>query len=168
MNNYDDTRVWAWDHDLAFALYCIGMPTEDIAAQMGISQRMIQHQAKADRWEDRADKVAVERALRIDKKQSEEQKQIRSLECAYARRLFGLAEQELRAYKTTKPTLLDIGRIIDLASRLGRLGSGLPLNQVDISVTHDISERMNEALEKAYGPKPIDIDPAKELPPTDP
>src|ERR1700677_4643287 len=138
MNESDETRVGEWDHDLAFALYCMGIPTADIAAQIGISQRMIQHQAKIDKWEDRAEKVAIERSLRIGAKASKEQDFVRTAECSYARRLFGLAEQELRAYKTTKPSLLDITRILELASRLGRLGSGLPLYPVEIFVTHDL------------------------------
>ncbi len=164
--NGDSAKVWFWDHDLGFALYCLGIPTDEIGTQLGISGRMIRLQAKNDDWEARAEKVNLERALRTGQKASKEQEFIRSRECAYARRLLGMAESEIRQWKPGKATLLDITRLLELASRLGRLGSGLPLMPVELTVEHDISERMQAALDKAYAeePKTFDVSPAQELP----
>jgi hypothetical protein len=37
---------------------------------------------------------------------------------------------------------------------LGRLGSGLPLNQVEVSQTYDLGEHLMAAIDRAYGDSP--------------
>lgn len=164
MSESESMAVWSWDHDTGFALYCLGIPTDDIGAACGVSGQAIRQCAAKEDWETRAEKVAVARAARITKGNSTEQQFVRGVECQYARRLFGLAEQELRLYKPGKATLLDITRLLDLASRLGRLGSGLPLNQVEVTQTYDLGENLMAAIERAYAPQPK---PAITLPPNE-
>ena len=159
-SNGDSAKARSWNHDTGFALYCLGISTDEIGAQVGVSGRMIRQRAQRDGWQARADKVQTERASRVGAKASKEQEFIRAQECQYARRLMGLAEQILRTIKTADATILDLTRILDLASRLGRLGSGLPLNQVEVTQHFDLGEHLLAAIERAYSTpeqKPIDV-----------
>jgi hypothetical protein len=154
-------EIKEWDHESAFALYCLDLPTEEIGASVGVSGRQVRYVAEAEKWEERREKWQAARAERFTKNTSKEQEFIRQTECSYARRLFGMAEAEIRQWKPGKATLLDITRLLDLASRLGRLGSGLPLNQVEVSQTYDLGEHLMAAIERAYGDaaKTLDVAP---------
>jgi hypothetical protein len=147
-------EIKEWDHDQAYALYCLGLPTEEIGVAVGVTGRAIRYVAQADKWEERREKWQQARAERFTKHISKEQEFIRQTECSYARRLFGMAEMEIRLWKPGKATLLDMTRLLDVASRLGRLGSGLPLNQVEVTQTYDLGENLMQAIERAYSDAP--------------
>ena len=158
-----------WDSHVGFALYCFGLNYEEIGDKSGVSSRTVCHRADKDGWNEKKAVVLAGRAERLRMDVSKEQQFIRAQECRYARQLFGLAEIMIRRVKIEKPTVRDLCQLMLCASQLGRLGSGLPLVPVDIQQTHDLSAELEAALERAYShdpPKPIDIAPALELPPS--
>jgi hypothetical protein len=157
-----------WDSHVGFALYCFGLNYEEIGDKSGVSSRTVCHRADKDGWNEKKAVVLAGRAERLSMDVSKEQQFIRAQECRYARQLFGLAEIMIRRVKVEKPTVRDICQLMLCASRLGRLGSGLPLVPVEIHQTHDLSAELEAALTKAYSepePKAIDVSPAQELPP---
>jgi hypothetical protein len=126
--------------------------------------------ADKDGWQAKREIVLLERAKRVGVHASKEQEFIRAQECELARRLMGLGWEILRTIKPGKASVTDLCRVLDLASRLGRLGSGLPLTPMELTVRPDLSEEWKEALRRVYGdgPEPAkveDVEPAKELPP---
>ena len=149
----NDEIATAADWSLAFGLFLLGLTQQEIADQVGCSQASVSRRIADEDWPAKRDLVTTERAIRIGTKISKEQEFIRAQECQYARRLMGLAEQMLRTVSTKDATLLDLTRVLDMASRLGRLGSGLPLNQVEVTQTYDLGENLLAAIERAYGPQ---------------
>lgn len=141
------------DPFLAFALYLTGLTQGEIAEQMGCSRQYVSKICVDNDWAGQREMVMRERIERVTGKISKEQEFIRAQECQYARRLMGLAEQMMRTVSTKDATLLDLTRVLDMASHLGRLGSGLPLNQVEVTQTYDLGDNLMQAIERAYGPQ---------------
>jgi hypothetical protein len=96
---------------------------------------------------------------------SNEQRQIRAIECEYGRKLFGVAETLLRELRGKPPKWSDLVRVLELASKMSRLGASLPLNQVEVTQTMDLSANLLAMAERAYNqkPEPIEIAPPKQL-----
>ena len=153
------------DPFLAFALFLTGMTQREIATQMGCSQQYVSKMCVDNDWVGQREMVMRERIGRVTGMVSKEQEFLRAQECQYARRLMGLAEQMLRTVSTKDATLLDLTRVLDMASRLGRLGSGLPLNQVEVTQTYDLGEHLMAAIERAYAPQVKAPAPTIDLPP---
>jgi hypothetical protein len=163
-----------WDADLGFHLYCVGLNFAEIGHKFGISGRTVCHRADVDGWDAKREIVVLERAKRVGMAGSKEQEFVRSQECDLARKLLGLGHQMLRDmdkhWQSSKTPVADLCKVLDLASRLGRLGSGLPLMPVEIHGFFDLTENLEKSLQRAYGVKeevnePIDVSPAQELPP---
>jgi hypothetical protein len=157
-----------WDGDLGFHLYCVGLNFAEIGHKFGVSARTVCHRADVEGWDAKREIVLLERAKRVGMAASKEQEFIRAQECDLARKLLGMGHELLRKIKIESATVSDLCRVLELASRLGRLGSGLPLMPVELHATMDLSESLQQALDRAYPPepKPIDIEPPKELPPS--
>lgn len=143
-----------WDTDLAFLMFVAGMSQDELSKRFKVSASAVCLRAQADGWESKRDAVLSDRAKFLTKDVSSEQKFIRGQECRYARQLMGLAEQAIQKLKLNKPTVGDVKDLIELASKLGRLGSGLPLNQVEISTTFDLGENLLKQIERAYSQTP--------------
>ena len=150
----DELKVYAWDENLAFSLFCIGLNCTEIADQVGICARQVERVAKTEDWTARRNQVQKELAVRTGCKVGKEQEFVRGVESQYGRKLLGLAETELRQWKPGKATLLDIQRLIELGTTLLRRGAGMPLNSVEITQTYDIGEGLQSALERAYAGHP--------------
>jgi hypothetical protein len=85
---------------------------------------------------------------------SKEQEFIRAQERHLARQLMGLGRKMLRKIKVESANVSDLCRVVKLASRLGRLGSGLPLVPVEETRQLDLNESLMTAIDRAYGPEP--------------
>lgn len=151
------------DRQLAFMLYVVGFNETELARKMGVSQQRVSQIARSNDWQAQRDMVLQERARKVGISASQEQEFIRSQEIHFARRLMGMAEQVMQSINLSKATIADLTKLVDLASRLGRLGSGLPLQPVELSVTHDISEDVRRMLDRAYGDSPAPLGDAKPI-----
>jgi hypothetical protein len=148
-----------WDSDFGFLLYALGWTCAEIARKFKISGDAVEHACEQDDWDGKRVLYLAERAKVIGANCSKEQQFFRAEECRMARQLLGLGVEMLATMKVEGASPADVCRVLDLASRLGRLGSGLPLNQVEVSQTYDLGENLMQAIERAYSsePKPIDV-----------
>jgi hypothetical protein len=157
-----------FDSHLGMALYCLGLTNDEIADACGVTHQRVSQVCALDDWPKLRAIALEQRAKKIGKTAVNEQQFIRGLECDYARRLFGVAEIILRNLNLAGATIQDLVRVLDLASRLGRLGSGLPLNQVEVTQTYDLGENLMAAIERAYGTEAKAITLPSESPPPPP
>jgi hypothetical protein len=144
-----------WDSDLGFLLYSVGLTQVEIGKRLDIDPSTVSRVCTTERWDDKLEVVLRERAVLLGPKASKEQEFIRTQECAVARQLLGIGHQMIREFnsdmwKLSKTPIADMVKVLELASRLGRMGSGLPLNQVEVTVTHDLNEELRAALARAY------------------
>jgi DNA-binding Lrp family transcriptional regulator len=139
-----------WDVEAGFLLFCAGHSYSELANRFKVSFQAVSEMAKREGWLDKRDAILAERALRVGVHASKEQEFIRAQECRMARQALGLLELAMRKVKVNKPKVGDIRDLAEMVSRLGRMGSGLPLNQVEVTVTHDLNEELRAALARAY------------------
>ncbi|HWQ90398.1 MAG TPA: hypothetical protein VN673_01915 [Clostridia bacterium] len=162
----------------AFVQYCIlGREGRfcDVADAVGKSRSMIssyraQHHwgARIDDWWQQKqarerDGAAGQEPAKIEPSQRELRRdQLRSEEWDLHSELIEAGRIGLERWKASDkvPTLAEIAKAVDLASRLGRLATGLPLNYTEISGNPEkpIRIEIETALEQVYGADVVDID----------
>lgn len=156
-----------WDVEMGFMLFAVGMTINEIADKYELHKSTVAERARRDDWEGRKVEFLRERALRVGGSVSKEQEFLRSQEADLSRRLLGLAHEMLRTLvRSPKTDVADLVRVIDMASTLGRRATGLPMQAIELSVSHDIGEDVKRMLDKAYGSAPaqvVDVEATKQL-----
>ena len=150
-----------WDAGLGFLLFCVGYTTYEIADKFKVAQSTVATVSSKDDWVIRRADFLDERIKRIGSSVSKEQEFIKSQEADLSRRLLGLGHEMLRTLiRSPKTDVADLCRVLELASTLGRRSTGMPMQAIELSVTHDIAEDVKRMLDKAYSddPKAIDVE----------
>ena len=151
-----------FDFDFAFALYVQGVPAVRIAQKCKVSRQTVDALVIRENWPAKRQAYEVERVKAIGANCAKSQEDIRAEEYALAKELLNKGRELLERYKIPKRiNLADICRVLELGSRLGRLGTGLPLVPMELTVAHTISEDIQRMLDKAYGDQPAQVTDAK-------
>lgn len=157
---------------IAFALFVLGLPVEDISNRVKFTKITVKNWIFNDKWGEKRDAVRAEQGLSIGKNITEEQKFIRQQECAYGRKLMGMAEVMLRSYNCDPyvdksmiqhPTAAEISTVLKLATELSRNGLGMPLGAVEVNTKHELSESWQLAMNKIYADQPKKVEDAKPI-----
>ena len=143
---------------MAFSIFCLGLSQADIARRFKVRPNTVSEIAKAQDWLGKREIVSVERAKMLGADLSKEQELVRGEEIRFSKMCMAMAEDVLRRLRFKKPSVRDAKTLLDLASRLGRLGTGLPLAPLELTVQHDISATLEAALQKAYGPEAREVE----------
>ena len=142
-----------FNHNVAFELFVLGVRQADIATRFNVSKPAVNQIAKRDDWKARRDAVLIERAKQVGPGMAAEQGIIRYEELRIAKELMAGAKIALRKIKWEKVGVNDLIRVMELSSKLGRLGAGLPLQPMELNVQVDLSGEMRDAIERVYGAK---------------
>lgn len=139
--------------EIAWRLFVLGLSMADISPQVKVSTTTLEVWAKGRNWVATRDKLYAERNEKLGAKVLKEQESIRGMERDFAEKLMAAATLALKHFKPEKCKPGDLVKILDLATKLGRLSVGLPLGttNVDVAVRHDLGDSIKAALEKVYG-----------------
>lgn len=149
----ESAQEYAW-----FLYFCAHphLNQEELAAELGTAQKNISRARVRFYWKARIGRWWAGRHEAPETKDWEgNQEELRREEWAMHQELLGAGREALRRWRDSDkvPTLVEITKVIDLASRLGRLASGLPLEHTEIKGNAEAPIRINieAALERAYG-----------------
>ena len=154
----------------AFALY-LGMGSERslraVGEQLGKSEGLLQRWSSRYDWSGRVSAYALHLAL-VEREATEalargkaaewltRQEKIRDREWAMHEKCLAAAERALNAFMTREKVyanLADIARILEVASRLGRLAAGMATDKTEVTGEDGgpIRVELSAALNKIYG-----------------
>jgi hypothetical protein len=149
-------RKFNWPRDTAFMLYASGVPNERITQICAIFK---------EKWSARRDLVNAERIKAVGPGIYKEQEMLRAKELEFSKQLMNVASQMLASFKPTVNCSPDkIVRMLELASKLGRMSTGLPLTSIEVQPALDLPKLLMDNIEKVYGDEPKD---QKQLPTID-
>lgn len=157
----------------AFALYLSLGPERSLDAvrqKLGKSARLIQRWSSRWQWVERLaahaahlaviereaiEGLAVERAVEWSKVHEV----VKIAEWQRHKKLIALADEMIARWEKNKTkcgTLEGIARVLELATKLGRLAAGMPteVKEVNTTVTGTVDVDWEIAIRKAYGPAP--------------
>ena len=165
----------------AFALY-LGMGSERslraVGEKLGKSEGLLQRWSSRYDWPGRVSAYALHLAL-IEREATEalargkagewltRQEKIRDREWAMHEKCLAAAERALNAFMEREKVyanLADIARILEVASRLGRLAAGMATDKTEVTGEDGgpIRVELTAALNKIYGAE-VDVTPAKQI-----
>ena len=151
-----------WDRELGFALFALGATVSELARKFDVSASTVCEVVRDEDWKAKRDEYLKERALRVTTAVSKEQEFLKSMEADRARKLLGLGDEMLRTLtRSPKTDVADLCRVYALASELGRRATGMPLQAIELSVSHDLTEDIKRMLDKAYGDAPAQVTDSK-------
>jgi hypothetical protein len=142
------------------------------AARLGKHKNQLERWSKRWRWPARVQAYLDHIAL-VERQASEalirakavdwaaREQEVRSGEWAARSRLIALAEKQIslwEAHPDKLASLHEIARFLDLASKLGRLATGMATDHTEIhtQVEAKLDPEWESALRKIYGPKPAE------------
>ena len=142
-----------FDHEIAFGLFLLGMTQNELAARFNVSQQSLSLIAIRQDWNSKRDAIALERVAQAGPELRKEQMTLRGEEIRMAKELIVGATRALKRLNWEKCSTGDVLKALELASKLGRLGTGLPLQPMELNVQVDLSGEMKDAIERVYGAK---------------
>ena len=154
----------------AFSLYLNMGAERSLAAvgrKLGKSEGLIERWSSRFSWPERvlahashlaiAEREATEALARLKAAEwGKRQQELREKEWALHEKCIAAAERGLAAYMEREKVyanLADIARMLEVASKLGRLATGMATDKADVAHEHDGTVRVEVrlALEKIYG-----------------
>lgn len=124
---------------------------DEIGARVGLKGVSIQKIKQRHKWKERRAKLAEIHLDSGGKLLQSEKVLVKTQEREMGRELIALGIEKLKLLKNQDVSLKDVLAAIKLGDELTRLSLGMPMNPVEVNVTHDLSAELTAAINKVYG-----------------